>query len=107
VFKLKRLIFNEKSLNECLRTNARTTSQCVRKLDAILKICSPVPGSNPIIVTSRYERCLVLYILRQFEKFVDWRQCIPVMHREVVTVMPSYSGGGNVVVALEFELWSF
>jgi hypothetical protein len=34
-----------------------------------------------------------------FEKFVDWRQCAAVMQREAVTVMPSCSGGGNVVVA--------
>jgi len=34
-----------------------------------------------------------------FEKFVDWRQCVAVMHREAVTVMPSCSGGDNVVVA--------
>jgi hypothetical protein len=34
-----------------------------------------------------------------FEKFVDWRHCAAVMQREVVTVMPSCSGGGNVVVA--------
>jgi len=33
-----------------------------------------------------------------FEMFVDWRQCSAVMEREAVTVMPSYSGGGNVVV---------
>jgi hypothetical protein len=34
-----------------------------------------------------------------FEKFVDWRQCTAVMQREVMTVMPSCSVGGNVVVA--------
>jgi hypothetical protein len=34
-----------------------------------------------------------------FEKFVDWRQCVNVMWSEAVTVMPSWSGGGNVVVA--------
>jgi hypothetical protein len=31
-----------------------------------------------------------------FEKFVDWRAAV--MQREEVTVMPSCSGGGNVVV---------
>jgi hypothetical protein len=36
---------------------------------------------------------------RTIEKFVDWRQLAAVMHREAVIVMPSYSGGGNVVVA--------
>jgi hypothetical protein len=34
-----------------------------------------------------------------FERFVDWRQCAAVMQREAVTVMPSCSGWGNVVVA--------
>jgi hypothetical protein len=34
-----------------------------------------------------------------FEKFVGWQQCAAVMQREVVTVMPSCSGGSNVVVA--------
>jgi hypothetical protein len=34
-----------------------------------------------------------------FAKFVDWRQCAAVMQREAVTVMPSCSGGSNVVVA--------
>jgi hypothetical protein len=35
----------------------------------------------------------------QFEKFVDWRQCAAVMQTEEVTVMLSYSGKVNVVVA--------
>jgi hypothetical protein len=34
-----------------------------------------------------------------FEKFMDWRQCAAVMKREVVTVMPSCSGEGIIVVA--------
>jgi len=36
-----------------------------------------------------------------FEKFMDWQQCAAVMQMEAVTVtiMPSCSGGGNVVVA--------
>jgi hypothetical protein len=38
-------------------------------------------------------------VRRPFEKFVDWRQCAAVMQWEAVTVMPSCSGGGNVVVA--------
>jgi hypothetical protein len=33
-----------------------------------------------------------------FERFVDWRQCAAVMQRKAVTVMPSCSDGGNVVV---------
>jgi hypothetical protein len=31
--------------------------------------------------------------------FVDWRQCAAVMQKEAVAVIPSCSGGGNVVVA--------
>jgi hypothetical protein len=34
-----------------------------------------------------------------FAKFVDWRQCAAVIQMEAVTVMPSCSDGGNVVVA--------
>jgi hypothetical protein len=34
-----------------------------------------------------------------FAKFVEWQQCVAVMQREAVTVMPSYNDGGNVVVA--------
>jgi hypothetical protein len=34
-----------------------------------------------------------------FENFVDWRKCAAVMQKEAVTVMPSCSGGGNVLVA--------
>jgi hypothetical protein len=39
------------------------------------------------------------FIREPFEKFVHWRQCAAVMQRDAVTVMPSCSGGGNVVVA--------
>jgi hypothetical protein len=30
---------------------------------------------------------------------MDWWQCAAIMQREEVTVMPSFSGVGNVVVA--------
>jgi hypothetical protein len=33
-----------------------------------------------------------------FEKFVEWWQCADDMQREVVNVMQSCSGGGNVVL---------
>jgi hypothetical protein len=36
---------------------------------------------------------------RPFAKFVDWWQCVAVMQREAVTVMPSCSGEGNIIVA--------
>jgi hypothetical protein len=42
---------------------------------------------------------LYLHVREPFAKFVDWRQCAAVMRREAVTVMPSCSGGVNVVVA--------
>jgi hypothetical protein len=41
---------------------------------------------------------LLLQIPGPFVKFLDWRQCASVMQREAVTVMPSCSGGGNVVM---------
>jgi hypothetical protein len=45
-------------------------------------------------------KMLSLLILREkFEKFADWRQCAAVMQKKVVTVMPSCSGGGDVVMA--------
>jgi hypothetical protein len=33
-----------------------------------------------------------------FEKFVDCRKCAAVMQREAVTIRPSCSGRGNVVL---------
>jgi hypothetical protein len=33
------------------------------------------------------------------ENFLDWRQCTALMRSEAVNVMPSCSGGGNVVMA--------
>jgi hypothetical protein len=42
---------------------------------------------------------LLAKIREPFEKFVDQRQCAVVMQSEAVTVMPSCSSGGNVVVA--------
>jgi hypothetical protein len=40
-----------------------------------------------------------IILLGPFEKFVDWRQLVAVMQRDAVTIMPSCSGGGNVIVA--------
>jgi hypothetical protein len=39
------------------------------------------------------------FIRGPFERFVDWRQCTGVMQKEAVTITPSCSSGGNVVVA--------
>jgi hypothetical protein len=41
----------------------------------------------------------VFHIGGPFTNFEDLRQFAAVMQREAVTVMPSCSGGGNVVVA--------
>jgi hypothetical protein len=40
-----------------------------------------------------------ILIYEPFETFVTWLQCAAVMQSEAVTVMPSCSGEGNVVVA--------
>jgi hypothetical protein len=45
----------------------------------------------------RHGRLNYIIIRGPFENFVDWRQYAAVMQREAVTVMPSYSDGGNVV----------
>jgi hypothetical protein len=42
---------------------------------------------------------LITLTIGPFERFVDWRQYAAVMQREAVTVMPSCSDEGNVVVA--------
>jgi hypothetical protein len=47
---------------------------------------------------------LHIVVIGLFEKFVDWRQCAAVMQREAMTVMPSCSGGGNIVVTLSSSL---
>jgi hypothetical protein len=39
------------------------------------------------------------FVRGPFEKFIDWRQCAAFMRMEAVTVMPSCSGVGNVVMA--------
>jgi len=52
--------------------------------------------SSEFIVKHSASNC---HIREPFERFLDWRHCAAVMQREAVTVMPSCSGGGNVVVA--------
>jgi hypothetical protein len=39
------------------------------------------------------------YRFYEFEKFVDWWQSAAVMQMEVVAIMPSCSGGDNIVMA--------
>jgi len=46
----------------------------------------------------------LLNIRGPFEKYVDWRQCAAVTQSEAVTVMPSCSGGDNVVAASSLSL---
>jgi hypothetical protein len=50
-----------------------------------------------------YEKSMEL--CGSFEKFVDWKRCVAVMQREAVTVLPSCSGAGNVVVARSSSLY--
>jgi hypothetical protein len=40
----------------------------------------------------------VSYVRGPFENFVDWRQCAAAIQREAVTLMPSCSGGDEVIV---------
>jgi hypothetical protein len=55
--------------------------------------------SRTEVITLHIYHDEIMNIRGPFEKFVDCRQCAAVMQREAVTVMPSCSGGGNVVVA--------
>jgi hypothetical protein len=47
---------------------------------------------------TEYDIYIPLNARGPFENVVDCRQCAAVIQREAVTVMPSCSGGGNVVV---------
>jgi hypothetical protein len=73
--------------------------QCPGAIEPYVKSAFPLYGlhsSTGLCIES--ETCE--FIVRgPFEKFVDWRQCAAVMQREAVTIMPSCSGAGNVVVA--------
>jgi hypothetical protein len=63
----------------------------------VTKVCEIALQPN-----SGYENLTVTFstLLRgPFDKFVDRRQCAAVMQREEVTVTPSCSGRGNIVVA--------
>jgi predicted ATPase len=62
-----------------------------------VEICAPLSATLQRI--TNYYPDIALNIRRSFEKFVDWRQCTALMQMKAVTVMPSCSGGGNVVVA--------
>jgi hypothetical protein len=64
-----------------------------KKLKSLSGVKSIGACSRPLTTTQCRD------IQGPLEKYVDWRQCAAVMQREVVTVMPSCSGGGNVVVA--------
>jgi hypothetical protein len=72
-----------------------------------------IPGIFAVwIISSGFE---LVIMWGPFEKLLDWWQYTAVTQRETVTVMPSCSVGGNVVVAwssflypsLEFELRCF
>jgi hypothetical protein len=51
------------------------------------------------VTTQKTKGLRVLNIWGSSAKFVDWRQYAAVMQREAVTVIPSCSSAGNVVVA--------
>jgi hypothetical protein len=55
--------------------------------------------------TPRWNRHIKLRVRGPFAKFVDWHQCSAVMQRKAVTLMPSCSGGGNVVVPWSSSVW--
>jgi hypothetical protein len=50
----------------------------------------------PLLFTEVRET--TIYIRGPFKKLADWRQCAAVMQREAVNIMPSCSGGGNVIL---------
>jgi hypothetical protein len=68
-------------------------------LDAVANRKSPCPCICDINQNQYVENLLRVNVGGPSEKFVDWREGAAIMQREMVTVMPSCSGGGNVVVA--------
>jgi hypothetical protein len=89
------------NLGWCLKTLC-----CVCKVSLLNLLCCMLEFDVQmkrylLQVPTRYRiTTLFRVILRwPFEKLVDWRQCAAVMQREAVTVMPSCSGGGDIVVA--------
>jgi hypothetical protein len=81
----------------CLRSS-RDVPSCndilVKSFAPILSIWHLIFGLNLYQLSST-----AMGYRGQFEKFVNWRQRAAVTQREAVTVIPSCSGGGNVVVA--------
>jgi len=68
-------------------------------MTASFPISYPIPEPlYPGIQRPELKLTILLHLRGPFEKFVDWRQCAAVMQKEAVTVMPSCSGGDNVIV---------
>jgi hypothetical protein len=77
-----------------------TAELCEIAKNASTKLGATLLGVHVVTLNMLSRSLSVAVALRgQFVKFVDWPQCAAVMQRETVTVMPSSSGGGNVVVA--------
>jgi hypothetical protein len=74
---------------------------CTSQIHAIF----PVYRSNTCYLSLVHvNTCHLSFVWGPYAKCVDWRQYATVMQREVVTVMPSCSGGGNVVVVWSLSL---
>jgi len=58
-----------------------------------------VPIDNELTIYAFQPDRFNAYIREPLQNFEDWLQCAAVMRREAVTVMPIYSGGGDVVAA--------
>jgi hypothetical protein len=85
----------------CVQVIIVTVNVFQRRCSAtVLRIPFEFPSWEPdmSIFLARFSRNSSPLTRGPFEKFVNWRQCAAVMQREAVTVMPSCSCGGNVVV---------
>jgi hypothetical protein len=90
-------------------TNTLCTPMTAHKYTTFVGVTIRVPYSHLSICMSLYWHknlaCITKVRIRgPFEKFVDWRQCVAIMQMGAVNVMPSCSGGSNVVVAWSSSL---
>jgi hypothetical protein len=67
-------------------------------------VCQYETSSQKFVYFIEVTSSMCVCIRGPFKKFVDWGQCAAVIQREAVTVVPSCSGGGNVVVARSSSL---
>jgi hypothetical protein len=83
--------------SSCYRDDARFSHDPFHAFRFALLAFETLTSIRPYSVASHM--CVYVHMQGPFEMFVDWRQCAAVMQRKAVTVMPSCSDGGNVVVA--------